>query len=517
MAEITNIFWRRTYLFVEYTSSEPKEVYLRSSERTVLFSHQKKLEGELYRAKLNLCVAQGREMLGEGTWNLQIQDGFTLSKNLILDIEALSAVFRYDTSKAYIVTFHLEEEKKEELHVIMRVDYMKKNPHPKRRVDRLFFFKSVLNLWYQLLSRCSVKRGNKILFLSENRDDMTGNLKAIYDRMLERRLDERYKLNKSIRNIFAKKQNPIEWLYTVSMIATHDFIFVEDYVPVLGFIKLDKRTTIVQTWHAGFGFKSVGYGRFGLNGSPNPFHSCHRSYTYALVGNEHLKEIYSEVFGIEEKALLPTGMPRLSNFLKEDVIKKSQDILYREFPFLKRKRVITFAPTYRGSNQKEAYYDMERIDQEQLYEFCENNNSVILFKFHPFLRGKKLVDEKYKKNLIDLSEYNLNDLFYVTDVLVTDYSSCFYDFILLGKPVLFYVYDEEIYSATRGVHRSVSKVAPGKICKSFDGLMEALRQTEYEKVEIPEFMIDKCIEGEEMTASDKVIDYVVLGKRDMVL
>lgn len=179
--------------------------------------------------------------------------------------------------------------------------------------------------------------------------------------------------------------------------------------------------------------------------------------------------------------------------------------------------MITFAPTYRGSNQKEAYYDMNRIDQEQLYDFCEKNNSVVLFKFHPFLKGKHLVNEKYEKNLIDLSDYNINDLFYITDVLITDYSSCFYDYILLKKPVLFYVYDEELYSATRGVHRPVSKVAPGKICKSFPELMDALEQTDYEFVEIPDFMIDRCSKHEEMTASDKVIDYVILGEKDISL
>lgn len=517
MTKVVRIFWKRTYLFVEYVSSEPKEIYLKSDEGCFVFFNQKKLEGDLFRAKLNLCIAQGREMLGQGEWNLQVKDGYTLSDNVMLNLELLSNVFRYDENKAYIVTFHLEELEKEELLIKLQVDYMVKNPCPKRRFDRLFLLKMGLNCWYQMFSRLSRKKGNKILFLSENREDMNGNLKAIYDRMLERRLDEQYKLNKSICNIFIEKQSPIYWLCTVSKIAMHDFIFVEDYVPILGFLKLDKSTTVVQTWHAGFGFKSVGYGRFGLKGSPNPFHSCHRNYTYALVGNEYLKEIYSEVFGIEESSLLPTGMPRLSCFLNDDVIKKSREILYEKMPFLQNKRVITFAPTYRGSNQKEAYYDMNRIDQEQLYDFCEKNNSVVLFKFHPFLKGKHLVNEKYEKNLIDLSDYNINDLFYITDVLITDYSSCFYDYILLKKPVLFYVYDEELYSATRGVHRPVSKVAPGKICKSFPELMDALEQTDYEFVEIPDFMIDRCSKHEEMTASDKVIDYVILGEKDISL
>ena len=46
----------------------------------------------------------------------------------------------------------------------------------------------------------------------------------------------------------------------------------------------------------------------------------------------------------------------------------------------------------------------------------------------------------------------------------------FYDFALLKKPMLFYVFDKDVYSATRGVHRKVEEVAPGKICLTFEEL-----------------------------------------------
>lgn len=514
MAEIERIFWKRTYLFIEYRSREEEELFLLSSKGKKVPFQQKELESGLFRGKLNICIAEGRRMLGAGEWEIFVGNDATISEDVMLNLETLSEVFRYDQDKAYIVTFHLEEKSEDHFGIKLKADYMERNLHPERRRDRLFLVKAGLNLWYQLICRLSMKRGNRILFLSENREEMTGNLKAIYERMVERELDKQYVLDQSFRNIFTKRQNPLDWLYTVSKIATHDYIFVEDYVPVLGFLNLDKRTVVVQTWHAGFGFKSVGYGRFGLEGSPNPFQSCHRKYTYGLVGNEHLKEIYSEVFGIEKEALLPTGMPRLSNFLNDEIRKETRERLYQEMPFLKERYVITFAPTYRGNNQKEAYYDMNRIDEKRLNEFCEKHNAVILFKFHPFLKGKKLLSEKYNQNLIELPEQNLNDLFYITDILITDYSSCFYDYILLEKPVLFYVYDEEQYSATRGVHRPVSKVAPGIICKSFEELMVALEKSEYERIEIPEFMLDKCIEKEGKTASDQVIDEIILGKRN---
>lgn len=516
--QITKIFWKRTYLFVEYYSVEIYDVCLIKQNKRVHFE-QKQLDEYVYRAKLNLCIAEGRLMLDEGEWEIHIGDRpiFFIQENVLENFETISNVFRYDNDKAYLVTFHLDDKGEGLVSLKLKADYMTKNKHPKWRINKLFFLKNILNLWYQFVCLFSRKKGNRVLFMSENRAAVTGNLKAIYDRMVERGLDKEYQLNLSFRNIFAQKQGPLDWLKIVTKIAVHDFIFVEDYVPVFGFLDLDKRTILVQTWHAGFGFKSVGYGRFGLEGSPNPFQSCHRKYTYALIGNDHLREIYSEVFGIEKESLLATGMPRLSNFLNQEKIEQTRQKIYGQKPFLKEKQIITFAPTYRGANQKEAYYDIEKINQKELYEFCMENNAVILFKFHPFLKGQKFIELEYEKCLIDLSEWDLNDLFYVTDVLITDYSSCFYDYLLLNKPVLFYIYDEAVYSATRGVHRPVSKVAPGKICKSFDEVLDSLRKKEYEEVKLPEFMIDKCVSNKELSASDKVIDYIILGKKDIIL
>ena len=516
MACISKIFWKRTYLFVEYLAEEMPVICLRKGTNEISFE-VKQMEEGLFRGKLNLCIAEGRNMLSAGEWEFWINGQLCkkIADEVLLNLETLSNVYRYDNDKAYIITFQLNEQEKESYSLALTVDYMMRNPHPEKRKDSLSLVKRMFNLWYRWWCAVLPKRGNRILFLIENREDITGNTLAIYERMLARGLDQSYKITVSCRNVFTSKNNLWLWLKTIFQIARNDYIFVEDYVPVLGFLDLDKKTTIVQTWHAGFGFKSVGYGRFGLEGSPNPFESCHRKYTYGIIGNDYLREIYSEVWGIEKEALLATGMPRLSDFLDENVMNKKKSELYEEMPFLKDKYVITFAPTYRGSNQEEAFYDMEKLDLDALCELCEEKNAIVLMKFHPFLQNQKLVDDSYDKYLIDVSNYNLNDLHYVTDVLITDYSSCFYDFILLGKPVVFYVYDEVTYSATRGVHRPVSKVAPGKICRTFAELMETLKNRDYLETEVPNYMIDKCSLKQEFSASDKVIDYVIFGKKDL--
>ena len=182
---------------------------------------QKQLENDHYRAKLNLCIAEGRQMLGSGDWSICIgeEPSMHIKEEVLENLETLSNVFRYDNDKAYIITFHLEDHGESRVSLTLKVDYMMRNPHPKRRIDSLFILKSVLNTWYRFVCFVYKKQGNRVLFLSENREEMTGNLKALYERMIERDMEKTYKLNKSFRNIFTYRQSPLDWLKIVTKIA----------------------------------------------------------------------------------------------------------------------------------------------------------------------------------------------------------------------------------------------------------------------------------------------------------
>lgn len=514
--KIIRIFWKRTYLFIEYSSDTTQNLYIDSGQ-AIIYPKTKQITSDTYRTKINICVQEEREMLPCGTWQIYIGNYSILdiTDNVLYSIEELSRVFRYDYDKAYIVTFHLSGDKTEQSGLSFRVDYMKTNRIPKKRFDSLFLAKKILNIYYKVLHSVYFNKGNRVMFLSENKDEMSGNLRAIYDRMIERKLDHRFKIDCIFENIVIKKNSFCYWIKLIFKIAKADYIFVEDYVPVFSFLKLNKNTCLVQTWHAGFGFKSVGYGRFGLKGSPNPYQSCHRKYTYALVGNEHLREVYTEVFGIPQDVLLATGMPKLDTFLDKKKMLSNETAFYSKYPHLREKRIMIFAPTYRGNNQKEAFYDFDRIDQDALYEYCKNNNMAVIFKFHYFISNSFIIKESYRDLFFDMSESDLHTLFYIGDILVTDYSSCFYEYILLEKPIIFYIYDEAFFSASRGVHRKVSKIAPGKVVRSFRELIACLENKDYEiynQDKISKFLIDKCKTNGNYKASDKVIDFILLNK-----
>ena len=106
----------------------------------------------------------------------------------------------------------------------------------------------------------------------------------------------------------------------------------------------------------------------------------------------------------------------------------------------------------------------------------------------------------------------MQDLLCAADVLITDYSSNYFEFSLMKRPIIFYTPDREIYELSRGVHRSVKENAPGKVCDTFEEMMTALKNKDYEIEKVYKF-VEENFDEYDGHAADKAIDYILLNKR----
>lgn len=493
-------------------------------------------DGCCYHFSLNMAAAHGRSFLDNGQWRfcaLLGESVYPVSIECALAYEAdqWSRIFKYGKDQyAYNVSFSVQEidvpkSSDGRIELILSSYFMRINRNWKKRryvqeavtlkgkFRRMYFSLVILLIrcFYFLCARLLPKNGSRVLFMTETKDILWGNLKYIHDRMLERGLDSRFKLTCSCRKSVGSRKSVLSWIKTVLLIAASDYIFIDDYAPVFGFFKLYPKSKLIQVWHAGEGFKSVGYSRFGRDGSPFPSGSCHKAYTLALTGAPNLVKVYEEVFGIEKEAILPLGMARLDHFLDPEHIRSFREQFFEKWPQFKGKQIILFAPTFRGTGQKEAWYDYSRLDMRQIYDYC-GSDTCFLIKMHPFVKEPVPIPEHFSDRIYDLSAYpDINELFYITDVLITDYSSNYYEFSLLKKPIVFYTYDREFYELTRGVHRSVLKYAPGKVCDTFEALMEALKTKDYEIEKTLQFVRENfgTYDGR---ASDRIIDSIILNE-----
>ncbi|MCF0110957.1 MAG: CDP-glycerol glycerophosphotransferase family protein [Erysipelotrichaceae bacterium] len=442
---------------------------------------------------VNMANATGHSVLEAGEYYLEYNgQRLCVNAETARHIDDYSKVFYYGKDAfAYIVSFQAEVVEQSFV-LVMKTAFMMENKKPDKK--RVFIgakswkqamgnlvrncIQDGIAFTYDVACKILPRNGKRVLLMSQTRDRLSENLQVLDNRMKERGMDKEYQISYSITNLLDGGMSPWKWLKTTLAMANKDYIFLDDYTPIFTFVNCDKRTVLTQVWHAGVGFKSCGYSRFGLPNGPHPNKSCHRQYDYAVIGSAGLYEDYREVFGVEKSRFVPSGLPRLDGYLNEDTIQSFRNRFFAEHPEWKGKRIVLFAPTFRGDSQLCAYYDYDQIDFDALYEVCKND--IVLFKMHPFVKEAVPVPEQYKHCMFDYTKYpNINELFYVTDVLISDYSSAIYEFSLFEKPMLFYAYDEDLYAVSRGLYRSLEEFAPGKVCYTFEQLTEALRTNDY--------------------------------------
>ncbi|MDR0913688.1 MAG: CDP-glycerol glycerophosphotransferase family protein [Oscillospiraceae bacterium] len=526
---VKSICWHRTHMHIEYTAKKHTQLYLFNRKKGIIIPLESSLqENGDYSAHLNFCIANGgRELPQNGGYSLFAGDTCKIvySNEVLHNLENLARVFSYQNLKyAYVVVFRIRKNADDTMRLVVLVRYMMQNLKPQKNrpfLENQTIFKALKRIFQNHKERIcrifyKIARGlrkplhQRILLMTENREELSGNLKALHRRLLEQGLDKDFKIMTSARNSIDYNQNIFSWLKTVFMIAHSEYIFLDDYTPIFALLNL-KNTELVQLWHAGVGFKCVGYSRFGLPGSPHPYKSCHRHYTYGIVGSEDLRELYAEVWGIEKDSIIATGLPRLEHFLDDDIAAAETQRIYSSYPVLKGNQVVLFAPTFRGATQQNAYYDYSKIDFEKFYEYAKKSNSIVVFKMHHFIKEEVPIPEEFSDRLVEIKNEDINSLYYISDILITDYSSCFYDFSLLQRPILFYAYDKELYFASRGMHRSFDESAPGKVCETFDSLIDALDNKDFENPLCKINIEDRAVKRQGL-ASDIIIDKIILKK-----
>lgn len=468
----------------------------------------------------------------------------TLDSSLVPRLDGLDKVFRYDGVKyAYTVNFTVYSFDGISLNLNINSFFMRENAKWEKRLlvfgskkpkdiwkRYIFALKTtVFQVFYTIRYKLSPHDGRNILLLTETSPAIGGNLECLYQRMLERGLDKEYNITISAREQIGNNHSYFSWFSVLRKISKADYIFIDNYVPIFSRLKLNPKVKLIQLWHAGVGFKSVGFARFGKKASPYASGSGHQQYSWALAPSKALVKTYEEVFGIDKKFFLPTGMLRLDGFLEQNKVNAFKQEFYERYPELVDKKLILFTPTYRGSGQKDAYYEYGMLDMERIFDYC-GDESVFIFKMHPFtkdtleyyeekfptmeteIRDMRLRPDlsKYYPRIMDLTgKEDTNSLFYVADILITDYSSVLYEFSAMQKPMLFYTPDRVMYEATRGVHQSIKRTAPGKVCDTFDELMDSLEKQDYDyekTVQFAQANFDHELSG----ATDRLIDSVLL-------
>lgn len=415
-----------------------------------------------------------------------------------------------DTYKFYLKVEYSIPEKSSHIFIIWKNNVKRRHKARLRlirdRVFRLMF--KVVNGFYR-------KKGNRILFTSDSRAEIGGNQKFVYDRMRELGIDKQFDIHFLYKESVKKYRSVKDKFRFVYYLATSDYIFVDDFQPELYKVEYDPEVKIIQLWHACGAFKTVGFERIKAKGAPAFNTSVHKCYTHVPVSSPLVVNHYSEAFALDKSHFYPVGVPRTDIFFDQEYKKEVTERMLEEFPQAKEAdRVILYAPTFRGAGAQSAYFPMHMLNYRKIGEYLKASNSIMIIKMHPFVRSDLKIPEEYKDVFVDAGGYReVNDILFITDVLITDYSSVIYEMSLLNKPMLFYAFDLRSYVADRGFYEPYETMVPGKIVKNIQEMIKALEEDDFEQEKLEDF-VERNFTYRDGKSTDRVLE-LVFGKEIM--
>ncbi len=348
-----------------------------------------------------------------------------------------------------------------------------------------------------------------ILFTSSTRPALGGNLAAVHDRMLERGLLRDVKVLFSFKPDLHERTPWRERLRLPVYLGRSDVIVIDDFHPVVGALD-DPRIRIVQLWHASGVVKTILYSRVGKADSPDPWSRDYKNATFAIVSSAHDVPHFAEAFGIPEARVVPTGIPRMDRFFDEAARARGRDAALDAYPAARGRRVILFAPTFRGSGRTKSY-DLEALDYPALHALCVEKDAVFVIRLHPRMHRSLDIPEALRDRLIDGSDVATDapDILLATDLLITDYSSIIFEFAILGRPMLFFAPDLDAYREAVDFYEPYESLVPGKVVRTMPELVEAIRTEDFEAERLAAFT-ERHIAHLDGQATDRVIDQLIL-------
>ena len=352
----------------------------------------------------------------------------------------------------------------------------------------------------------------EILFASALISDLSGNLGAVHNRMLERGLDRDYDLVTALR----PPRDRRSFLGRVRLASGLDratVILLDESYPPLHWLKIAPTVRVIQLWHAAGAFKTIGYSRVGTKADADSFARVHRKYTAAIVSSDHDVPFYAEAFGIPEDIVFPTGIPRMDRFFDDRARTAGLAAARESYPETDGRMTILYAPTFRGEGPKSSHFDLGVIDYAALHALAVEKDAVVIIKLHPFVVQALGIPTRFRDRLLDGSRaaIDVNDLLFAVDLLITDYSSIVFEFSTLGRPMLFYAYDLDDYVGSRDFYVPFEAFVPGRIVRTFAEVLEAIRHDDYQAEKVSQFAT-RHFAHLDAGSADRVIDQLVLGR-----
>lgn len=306
------------------------------------------------------------------------------------------------------------------------------------------------------------KKENKVTYISYRSNILPQGMKEISSNLrdLNPEIEEKYLTFKFENTLINKVQYALEVAKQTYHIKTSDLVFIDGNNFVVS--NLDtKDTKIIQLWHASGAIK-----KFGMDYKRK---YTIKNYDYLITSSSKNIPIMARAFGMNQESILTLGYADTDILFNDYEMEKKKKEILSKYPQIKDKKVILYAPTFRG----DAIYDKQHLEIDLGSIIDElGDEYFIIYKMHPILGNINLGE---RTNLLNLSHEYIYDLFAVSDLLISDYSSIIYDFSILEKPIILHAPDLSEYESNRGLYVNYNDFTPYPITKNNQELIHEIK------------------------------------------
>ena len=192
-------------------------------------------------------------------------------------------------------------------------------------------------------------------------------------------------------------------------------------------------------------------------------------------------DVFKRAFLIKPNEIVNAGQPRNSIFYDAKMIKNARIGILEQLKTISdadinsETSIITYMPTFRDGLE-EAFDFANYSESTNLNDYLKNTNAVLVQKAH-FVRSETKKDNNSFSNIITNNNLIAQLLLAATDLLITDYSSCFFDYLLLDRPIIHYIYDYDFYrDKNRGLYYDYKDVVCGDAIFNERDLLTCIRE-----------------------------------------
>lgn len=304
----------------------------------------------------------------------------------------------------------------------------------------------ILPLAYLLSKSRRIQKG-LVIFADAHNDKCPVSMEAVLSRLKD---DSDFSVLEFFHD-FSRCGSLKSLIYSIQFMrlyAKAELVFIcDNFLPVSA-CKKRKGTLVIQLWHACGAFKKFGYDTAG--DIPKYYKgNVYKNYDLVTVSSDICIKHFASAMRLDESVFKALGVSRTDIYFDEDFIEKSKERFYKENPSAKGKKVVLWAPTFRG-NPSEPYAEGVNAVKRLADELLKSGEWYLLTKPHPHMKNFFAADT--------VSDIPTEMLYPVVDLLITDYSSVIFEYALFKKPILIFAPDLEKYKSQRGFYIDIKSL-----------------------------------------------------------